>query len=209
VSVGAGSEALISSHFGLGVAVLRRFENRYISQASEAGHIGISPSSPEEFEVLRAAYAEIGRIQAEAVVANPGLALIHRVRARLGGFDAGQGDAAQIARVAIVDPNGEEANSARLYCSIVAGYAGDVALALMATGGVTLSGPVLRILAPFLSTQAARSAFEVKQPMTAMVQRIPLRLALEDDLILRGLAVLVQSPENFGINFDNRCWRQD
>ena len=209
LAVGAGAEALISSHHGLGVAVLRRFENRYISQASEAGHIGISPSSPEEFAVLGAVYAEIGRIQAERIVANPGLALIHRARAGLAGFDPGQADAAQVALAAAADPHGEEANSARMYCRIVGSYAGDVALALMATGGVTLSGAVLQSLRPFLASPDVRKAFETKDPMTAMLRRVPLRLALEDDLTLRGLAVLVQSPENFGINYDNRCWRQD
>jgi hypothetical protein len=42
-----------------------------------------------------------------------------------------------------------------------------------------------------------------------MLQRVPLRLALSDDLTLRGLTVLVQNPQHFAMNFDNRCWRDD
>ena len=40
-----------------------------------------------------------------------------------------------------------------------------------------------------------------------MLQRVALRLALIDDLTIRGLTVLAQNPLHFAINFENCCWR--
>ena len=71
---------------------------------------------------------------------------------------------------------------------------------------MTVSGGILPRLAPVFQRPAIRAAFETKPPMTEMLQRVSFRLALIDDLTLRGLTVLAQSPEHFAINLGNRCW---
>jgi glucokinase len=205
---GAGPEVLISVRHGLGVASLQRYEQKYVSLPSEAGHVGLSPSTPQEGALLLEIIGEIGRLNAEQVFYRPGLELVHRARLRLAGRSAGDADADMIARAAVADLESEEAASAKLFVRLVTNYAGDLALAFFATGGVTLSGPILQKLAPFFQHPSERAAFERRAPMEALMQRVSFRLALIDDLTLRGLTVLAQNPEHFAINFENRCWRE-
>jgi glucokinase len=204
---GAGPEALISLRHGLGVASLRRFEQKYVSLASEAGHIGLSPSSADEAEVLTFLLKETGTLRAEALFYRPGLPLIHAARMKLGGGEAREKDLDAIVSAALADPESEAAQSAQLFARMVANYAGDLAITFFATGGVTISGYVLRRLAPIFQHPSVRSAFERRPPLQQMMQRVSFRLALIDDLTLRGLTVLAQNPAHFGINFENRCWR--
>src|SRR3954451_3184477 len=204
---GAGPEALVSIRHGLGVASLRRLDARYVSLASEAGHIGLSPGTEEEAELLSAVIRDIGRPNAESLLFRPGLALIHAARLKLAGRPAPALSTEEVARAALPAPDGEEAQSVTQFVSLVSSYAGDVALALFATGGMTLSGGVLRTLAPFFQKPSVRAAFEAKVPMTEVMRKISFRLALIEDMTLRGLTVLAQSPEHFAINVEQRCWR--
>ena len=204
---GSGPETVISLRHGLGAASLRRFEQKYVSLASEAGHIGLSPSTEEELAVLAPYVRQHGRLNAEYFLYRPGLAYVHRTRAEIHGFDAGDADAEALAGLAIAEPDGQEAASAKLFAKFVANYAGDLAAAFFSTGGVTLSGKLLHKLAPIFQHPSIRLAFERRAPLEQMLQRVALRLALIDDLTIRGLTVLAQNPLHFAINFENRCWR--
>lgn len=206
---GAGPEALVSVRFGLGVAALRTFEQRYVALASEAGHLSLSPPTPDDFPLFGAIANDIGRLNAEALLAHPGLSYLHAARLQHQGLPTSTASSAAVAEAAIADRSGAEAASARLYLRSLGSFAGDVALSFFATGGVTLSGAILRRLAPLIDEAGMRHAFEDKEPMRGMLTRVPLRIALADDLSLRGLTVLVQNPQHFAINFDNRCWRED
>ena len=64
--------------------------------------------------------------------------------AEIDGFDAGDADAEALAGLAIAEPDSQEAASAQLFAKLVANYAGDLATAFFSTGGVTLSGKLLR-----------------------------------------------------------------
>jgi len=205
---GSGPETLIALRTGLGAASLRRFEQKYVSIASEAGHIGLSPSNAEELDILGPYVREHGRLNAEHFLFDPGLGFIHDARLKVQGA-APVGLAAEaVVAGALADPDSEEAASARLFARMIANYAGDLAAAFFSTGGVTIAGPILRTLAPFFQHPSIRQAFERRAPLDQMLHKTAFRLALIDDLTVRGLTVLAQNPSYFAINFENRCWRE-
>jgi glucokinase len=205
---GAGPEVLISIRHGLGVASLRRWDNRYVASPSEGGHVGLSPANREEGDLFAAILSSGLRLSAERLLYRPGLRLVHDTRMRIA--DPAHetiSDVDAIADAALKDPDGEEGRSVLLFAKLLASYAGDMALSAFATGGVIISGGVLRKIAPLFQQRSIRDAFESKPPMRDLLQRISFRLALIEDATLRGLTVLAQSPEHFGLSLENRCWR--
>jgi glucokinase len=96
----------------------------------------------------------------------------------------------------------------RLFARLFASYVADLGLAFFTTGGVTISGGILRTIAPFFQHPSVRDAFEQKAPMTDILRKMSFRLALMEDATLRGMTVLAQSPEYFGVDLDGRCWNQ-
>ena len=107
---------------------------------------------------------------------------------------------------ALVDREGEEATSLRLYWRIVARFAGDMAVTFVATGGVTLSGGVLPRIVDLLDEAAFRRAFEDKAPVDGLARRIPTRLVTREDAVLVGMAAIAATPGRYGIDFASRAW---
>jgi glucokinase len=206
---GSGVELLVSLRHGLGVSSLKRLEGRFYALPSEAGHINVGPSSSEEAAILADMLAAGQRPNAEHIFYKPGLALVHETRTRLHGLRISEPhDARAVASRALADAESEEAASVRLFARLFASYVGDVALATFATGGATISGGILPLLGPFFQHPGVRHAFEAKTPMMELMRKTSFRLALVEDATLRGMTVLAQSPEFFGVDLDGRCWDQ-
>ena len=80
-------------------------------------------------------------------------------------------DGPALVAAALADRSGEEARSLELFWRIVGRFAGDMAVAFVAFGGVTLAGGVLPRLLDFLDEAAFRRAFEAKAPVDALARR--------------------------------------
>ncbi len=155
--------------------------------ATEGGHITLAPSTAEQAAVL----TRIGpRVSAEEVLSGPGLERLHaamtgeRLEAEAIVAAAGGGEAKARAAVA-------------MFLDLLAGYAGDMALAWGARGGVFLGGGVLSHLAPFIDTVAFRARFEAKPPMQPYLANIPLARITHPAPAFVGLAGLAQSEVQF------------
>ena len=95
----------------------------------------------------------------------PGLARVHRARLIAEGLTPTQADTPEIVAAALANREGEEAKSLRLFWRIVGRLAGDMAVAFVALGGVTLAGGVLPRIVEFLDEGEFRRAFEDKAPI--------------------------------------------
>ncbi|MBX9595196.1 MAG: glucokinase, partial [Roseomonas sp.] len=85
------------------------------------------------------------------------------------------------------------AEALRLFLSLLAGFAGDIALAWGARGGVFLAGGILPRLAPGLDRAAFRVRFEDKAPMAGWMQGVPLFIVTHPAPAFPGLAALAEA----------------
>ncbi|MGE3245057.1 MAG: glucokinase, partial [Beijerinckiaceae bacterium] len=166
---------------GLGCAALVATGRRFLATASEAGHMSFGPGSRDE-ERLWPFLAGVGNsISAETVLSAPGLERLHRARILANGGLPPNTDAEGIAARALSDPGSEAAATVRLFWRMMARFAGDLALAFMAHGGITLAGGLLPKIAPLLDPGEFRRIFESKYPMEKLLARIPVRLLMRED----------------------------
>ncbi|MBK9080836.1 MAG: glucokinase [Rhizobiales bacterium] len=204
----AGPRLLIGAGTGLGVAALIAVEGRWRALPSEAGHMDIAPGDADEAPVWAAMERVAGRVTAESVLAGPGLSRLHDARERAAGRPAPGLTPAQLTARADAAPQGAEAETLRAAWRILGRYAGDLAIAFLASGGVVVAGGVPPKIAAFLDAAAFRAGFEAKAPVAAAARAAPTSLLLREDAVLLGMAALAALPQNYALDYAARLWRQ-
>jgi glucokinase len=178
----SGNAAVISAGTGLGEAGLYWDGERHHAFASEGGHSDFAPRSELEAALFSQMELEFGHVSYERVCSGTGLANIYRF---LGG------PAAEPAAIAQAGLDGTEERASwalDLLVSIYGAEAGNLALTLMATGGVYVGGGVAPKILPKLRDGTFMRAFVDKGRFRSMLERIPVRVILNEKAALLGAA---------------------
>ena len=174
---------------------------------TEAGHLEFSAANPFERKVWAVLQRKMARITGESLLSGPGMVRLYRAICDLEGATPATDDPAGITERAHENGNGAEAKVLRLFWMLVARFSGNLALGLLAKGGVALSGGILRKIIDFLDPAEFRRAFDDQAPLQALVAKIPVSLVTDEHSLLNGLAALAARPERFMIDYENRLWR--
>jgi glucokinase len=195
-----GMLALVGAGTGLGVGYLdTSFYPPHVF-ASEGGHASFAPRSEVEWGLARHLIRLYGRASRERVVSGQGLLDAYqylseagfereqeRVRSELGGA---REPAAVVSRHALENHDPLCRRALDLFIDSYGAVAGDIALTLGARGGVLIAGGIAPRILPALRDGRFIRAFRDKGRMREYVERIPVRVALAEDLGLRGAAVV-------------------
>lgn len=175
---------------GTGLGVAGFLPGPGLAIPTEGGHAGLAPTDAREDAVIAALRARCGRAGAEEALSGRGLGHLHAVIAALRGADVPLRDAAEIVAAAPGCPVAAE--TVEVFLGLLAGFAGDLALAWGAQGGVFLAGGILPRLADRLDQAAFRARFEAKAPMDAWMAGVPLSIVLHPAPAFLGLAALAR-----------------
>jgi glucokinase len=191
-----GTVALISAGTGLGEAYATWGEGGLRAHASEGGHVDFAPRSELE-EDLRDWVARDGEhVSYERVCSGIGLLNTYEfLRARssqpepewLAKQRAAQG-AAAITHAGLERRDPVASDALDLMISIYGAQAGNLALTVMATGGVYLGGGIPPRILPRLREGAFMRAFGAKGRLSELLERIPVRVILNELTALLGAA---------------------
>jgi glucokinase len=192
-----GNQAVISAGTGLGEAGLFWNGNGYEIFASEGGHCDFAPRTELEIELLRYLVARFGHVSFERIVSGPGLVNVYNfLRDTHRGEEPqwltdelAQGDqAATISRAAVAGKSVLAENALDLWISIYGAEAGNLALKLMATGGVFLGGGIAPKIVSKLSSPLFMQAFVSKGRLQPLLESIPVKVITNDKIALFGAA---------------------
>src|SRR5260370_17299936 len=150
----------------------------------EGGHCDFAPRNELEIELLRYLLARFGHVSYERIVSGPGLVNVylflkdtHRgeepqwLRDEIAADDPGA--AISQAAVSAKAPLAEQALD--LWISIFGAEAGNLALKVLATGGVFLAGGIPPKILPQLAGPLFMQAFPPQKPIQPPLQTLPLR----------------------------------
>ncbi|MBO0732917.1 MAG: glucokinase [Methylocapsa sp.] len=203
-----GSRLIMGLGTGLGVAALANAAGKYIAIPSEAGHMDFGPLQPEEWALWP--YfdkAPFGRLCAEAILSGQGLMRLHLARSAVSGIAASVTDEVALIAAAKQNPRSTEAETLRLCWRLAGRFAGDLALAFVAKGGVTFGGGILPRMAEFCDPKEFRAAFENKAPYEELLAGIGTRLIVAENTVFAGMAAIASAPQDFAIDYASRAWR--
>jgi glucokinase len=193
-----GNAAVIAAGTGLGEAGLYWDGARHHPFASEGGHTDFGPRDNLEMDLLRYLLAKYGHASYERVLSGPGL---HNLYLFL--RDTGRSaespriaeamhtqDPPAIITQAALDGESELCRQAlELFVSLYGAEAGNLALKIMATGGVYLGGGIAPKIVKKLQGQEFMNAFAARGRMKPLLESIPVRVILNPDTPLLGAAL--------------------
>jgi glucokinase len=193
-----GNRAVIAPGTGLGEAGMIWTGERYLPFASEGGHAEFGPSGPLEYELAEYLERRFGRVSYEHVLSGPGLVNLYvflRDTARgtepdwLAEEMQQEDPAACISRAAIAGTSPLCADALRIFLEIFGQESGNLALKLMATGGVWLGGGIVpKIVDWLVSTPHFLEGFTRKGKLSHVVEKIPVYAIANSSCALLGAA---------------------
>ncbi|HVP61026.1 MAG TPA: glucokinase [Myxococcaceae bacterium] len=193
-----GNQAILSAGTGLGAAGLYWDGERHRPFATEGGHADFAPRNRLEADLMEHIAREKGRVSEERILSGSGLVRIYRfLRERSGQAEppalterfAKEDAAAVVSRCAMDDADPVCVKALDLFVSAYGAEAGNVALRMLATGGVFLGGGIApKILPRFKRDGLFMAAFLDKGRMRTLLESIPVLVVLNDRAALWGAA---------------------
>jgi glucokinase len=195
--VAGGNRAVIAAGTGLGEAGMTWDGARYRPFATEGGHAGFAPGTDLEDALLRWLRTRHGHVSWERVLSGPGLVELYDFLLE----DRGVEKPAALARaMAAGDPAAEIVRASReracgvcphvveLWVRLYGAEAGDLALKMMATGGLYVGGGIAPKILPELRSGGLLATFADKGRMRTLLEAMPVRIILDDRAALLGAA---------------------
>jgi glucokinase len=192
-----GNQAVIAAGTGLGEAGMYWDGTRHHVFAGEGGHADFAPNNELEIELLRYLTAQFGHVSCERVLSGPGLVnIFHFLRDTKRGVEPNwlsdeirQGDpAAAISRAAMEAKSSLAEQTLEVFISIYAAEAGNLALKLLATGGLYLGGGIAPKILPKLKQPEFMKIFVSKGRMQGLMESMPVKVITNDSTALFGAA---------------------
>jgi glucokinase len=197
-AVAGGPIAVVAPGTGLGEAFLVWGGRRYHAYPSEGGHTDFAPTDARQIELLQYLLTKFDRVSYERVCSGIGVPNIYRGLQEIGAAPANRAVARQVNETR--DPTPVIFNAAlsgacelclatlQLFVTVLAAEAGNLALKVLATGGVYLGGGIPPRILPHLQSGPFITAFSRKGRFTSLLSRIPVHVILQPKTALFGAA---------------------
>ncbi len=198
-----GHRGLIAAGTGLGEALLIWDGKQHLPIASEGGHCDFAARSKREIALLEYLRNTLkGRVSWERVVSGLGIKNIYSFLRDVEKLN--EPDWLRV-RLAAEDPNAvigqcaEDGSSSicfetmKVFASAYGAEAGNIALKVLATGGMYLGGGIAPKILQTLQNGFFTQAFLDKGRLSPLLQSIPVRVILDDSCALLGAAAYAEA----------------
>lgn len=191
-----GNIAVIAAGTGLGQAFLYWDGHRHHPASTEGGHADFAPSTAADVALLQFAQQLYGHVSWERFVSGPGLHLLFRFLAEQQGRPVDVSVRERLAAGeepgAVIGTSGTDGtcetcrDAVDWFVRLYGAQAGNLALSVLATGGVFLGGGIVTHLLPRIDGEAFLGAFAAKGRYHEMLRQVPIRAILEPKTALYG-----------------------
>jgi glucokinase len=202
-----GLIAIIAPGTGLGESFLTWDGSQYVAHSSEGGHSDFAPTDELQIHLIEYLLQRFDHVSVERVCSGIGVPNIYEYlrdaeripeRPEVAELIASATDRTKV----IVDAGIDQHNPSKLcratidvLVSILASEAGNLALKILATGGIYLAGGVALHLVEVLQEPRFMQAFMKKGRFSNLMGRIPIRLITTRAALLGAAAYGLESPK--------------
>jgi glucokinase len=193
-----GAKAVIAPGTGLGEAFLVWDGQRYESYPSEGGHAAFGPTSLRQIELLSYWLKKLGHVSYERFCSGIGIPNIYQFLRDCGDYEEPKWFREQLAETRdktplIVDTAkagtvGICVETLNLFMEILGAEAANLALKVLATGGVYIGGGIPPRIIPQLQTSRFMDLFRYKGRFTEMMAKMPVHIIHNPKVALYGAA---------------------
>lgn len=191
-AVPGATRALLAAGTGLGESILFWDGNRYRVVPSEGGHSDYAPHTDQQIELLKFMRTRYPQVSWELILSGRGFRTIHEFLSpttRHPVFDDPDADPAPfITRTGLVGECPICAQTLDLWTEIYGAEAGNLALKVLALGGVYVAGGIAIKILPKIKDGTFFKFFQDKWHFTEMLSNIPVSVVLNESAPLIGAA---------------------
>jgi glucokinase len=193
-----GALAVIAPGTGLGEAFLEWNGTSYRAYPSEGGHTDFAPSGTLQLKLLNYLMDRFGHVSYERVCSGIGVPNLYAFIKDSGIYPepdwlreqiAAASDPAPVIGQAALDDKADIAVATLdLFVSILGSEAGNLALKVLATGGIYLGGGIPPRIIPFLKKAEFFHSLQNKGRFSTLLANIPIHIILNPEAALIGAA---------------------
>lgn len=197
--VEGGTIGLIGAGTGLGEGFLVWHDGIYEVYPSEGGHADFAARDELQWGLAQWLRAEYGNASYERVLSGPGLVNVYRYLIA-SGYAAEpievreemkrEAPAAVISRRGLAGTDALSMRALDIFASVYGAQAGNLALTVMATGGIYLAGGIAPQILPKLRSAGFIEAFTRKGRLTGFLSRVPVHVILSPEVGIIGAAAV-------------------
>jgi len=186
------SRALLAAGTGLGEGILFWDGSRYCVVPSEGGHSDFAPRTDQQIELLRFMRHRYPQVSWELILSGRGFRTLHDFLApsvKHPIFDDPDADPAPFITQSALDKSCPVCVEAlELWVSVYGAEAGNLALKVLALGGVYVAGGIAVKILPKMKDGTFLKSFTDKWHFTEVLGNIPLSIVLNESAPLIGAA---------------------
>jgi len=193
-----GAIAVIAPGTGLGEAFLIWNGGAYVPCASEGGHTDFGPTNSIEMDLLAYLLSRHEHVSYERVCSGIGLPSIYEFLRDTGRYpepgwlktelSQAKDPTPVISQAAVTGKVEICVETLKIFVSILGSEAGNLALKVLATGGVYLGGGIPAHILSFLTDTSFMRAFTAKGRFSEMLARVPVHVIRDPEAGLFGAA---------------------
>jgi glucokinase len=181
-----GPIAVLGAGTGLGAGFLLWEAGGYRVHPSEGGHASFAAQTPRELALLAFLAKRYEHVSCERVLSGPGLVAIFESLA--GRVD----ESAAISERALAGTDPAAVEALDLFAAAFGAAAGNLALTVLATGGVYLAGGIAPQIVAKLRDGTFMAAFRRKGRLAPVLERVPVRIVMSPDVGVLGAAAAAE-----------------
>ena len=190
----AAARAVIGAGTGLGVALVTYDGEQHEVHASEGGHADFAAVNELQDGLLDYLRRKHGRVSYERVLSGTGLANIYEylstmeqpTAALAEALAAERDDAAVVSRFGLEGRDPVATKALNVFAEVYGAFAGNVALTVLARGGIYIAGGIAPKIAAKLEDGTFVHAFVNKGRFTEMLKGFPVELVMNPQVGLYG-----------------------
>ena len=187
-----GTRALLAAGTGLGQSILVWDGARYRVVPSEGGHSDFAPHTEQQIELLRFMRRRYPQVSWELILSGRGFRTIHEFLApnvtHHSFEDPGTDPAPEITRLGLSKECPVCAETLDLWTAIYGSEAGNLALKVLALGGVYVAGGIAVKIIEKIKDGTFFAAFRDKWKFEGLLSDIPVSVVLNESAPLLGAA---------------------
>lgn len=193
-----GAIAIIAPGTGLGEAFLVWDGQQYVAHPCEGGHTDFGPVGQLQQDLLAFLQPRLGHVSYERVCSGIGIPNLYAFLRDTGRYQEPAWLREELAQAGddtpVIVRNAQDGRSAlcvatlELFMDILAREAGNLALKVLATGGVYLAGGIPPRILPQLEKSSFAECFSSKGRFRDLLQPIPIHVICRRDTALMGTA---------------------